>query len=95
MSTQIVIVKPVLTEKSTENASKKAYCFEVSQDASKHQIKSALEKMYEVSVLEVNTMTRKGKEKRVGRAGKYKMMSDRKIAYVTLKKGTLDLFPQS
>lgn len=95
MSTFKVILNPVLTEKSTENAQKKVYCFEVSEDSNKNQIKETLEKMYEVTVNNVKTMIRKGKEKRVGKKGKSKMMPPRKIAYVTLKKGTLDLFPQS
>lgn len=94
MSTTI-ITQPVLTEKSTENAKKGVYCFEVAHDANKNQIRKTLEMIYDVVVSDVKTTIRKGKEKRVGRRGVTKMTSARKIAYVTLKKGTIDVFPQA
>ena len=78
-----VIIKPLVTEKSThQQNTRNIYSFEVHAGANKHQIKDAVEKMYEVKVIGVRTMTRKGKPRR----SKYKMAttSDWKRALVVL-----------
>ena len=60
-----VIVKPLITEKSThQQNTRNAYAFEVDKGASKSQIKQAVEKLYNVKVADVRTMTRKGKPRR-------------------------------
>jgi large subunit ribosomal protein L23 len=60
-----VIVKPLITEKSThQQNTRNTYSFQVHADANKHQIKSAIEKMYDVKVEDVRTLTRKGKPRR-------------------------------
>jgi large subunit ribosomal protein L23 len=60
-----IIIKPLLTEKSTRlQVSKNTYAFEVSSDANKCQIKEAVEKLYSVKVADVRTMVRKGKPRR-------------------------------
>ena len=60
-----VIIKPLVTEKSThQQATRNAYAFQVHTGANKHQIKDAVEKLYEVKVKDVRTMTRKGKPRR-------------------------------
>ncbi len=65
-----VIIKPLITEKSThQQATRNAYAFQVHTDANKHQIKQAVEQIYEVKVVDVRTMTRKGKPRRT----KFKM----------------------
>lgn len=64
-------------------------------DANKFQIAQTIEKLYGVEVDSIRMMTRKGKEKRVGRKMITKRMPDIKIALVKVKKGTIDLFPQS
>jgi large subunit ribosomal protein L23 len=65
METTNVIIKPLVTEKSTHiQATRNAYAFQVNQDANKHQIKDAVEKLYDVKVLDVRTMNRKGKPRR-------------------------------
>jgi len=62
-----VVVRPVVTEKSTHQAqARNAYAFEVSRDANKAQIKQAVEKIYGVKVLDVRTANRKGKPRRSG-----------------------------
>lgn len=62
-----VVVRPLVTEKGTSQSQKlNAYAFEVSPDANKAQIKQAIEKIYEVKVMEVRTATRKGKPRRAG-----------------------------
>ena len=62
-----VLVRPLITEKGTHQTQKlRAYAFEVSVEANKTQIKQAVEKIYEVKVLEVRTANRKGKRRRAG-----------------------------
>lgn len=95
MKIENIIIRPVLTEKATSLTKERTYMFEVALKANKHQIKTTLEKLYGVSVGAVRLMIRKGKERRVGRRMKTKKLSDSKIAFVVLKKGTIDLFPQT
>jgi large subunit ribosomal protein L23 len=60
-----IILRPLVTEKSThQQATRNTYAFEVRQDADKTRIKQAVEKIYDVKVVEVRTMTRKGKSRR-------------------------------
>ena len=60
-----VIIKPLITEKSThQQNTRNAYAFKVHPGANKAQIKQAVEKLYEVKVVDVRTMTRKGKPRR-------------------------------
>jgi large subunit ribosomal protein L23 len=95
MKIENIIVRPVLTEKATNLTKEKTYMFEVALKANKHQVKTALEKLYDVSVDSVRLMIRKGKERRVGKRMKTKKLSESKIAFVVVKKGTIDLFPQT
>ena len=60
-----VIIKPLITEKSThQQTTRNAYAFQVHPEANKHQIKDAIEKQYSVKVMDVRTMNRKGKPRR-------------------------------
>jgi len=85
-----IIRKPVVTEKATLASEANAVVFEVATDASKPQIKAAVEAVFGVKVKAVNTLIAKGKAKRFrGRPG---VRSDRKKAYVTLEDGnTIDV----
>ena len=78
-----IILKPVLTEKAYDGIATKTYTFIVKKDANKTQIKQAVEKIFGVKVEKVNTVTCKGKLKRMGRHEGY--TPDRKKAIVTLK----------
>jgi len=89
-----IIVKPVLTEKATDLATRQVYMFEVHSDASKHQIKQVLESLYEVKIKNVTVMNRHGKMHRVGRRSTLVQAPDRKIAYVSLASGKFEMFPQ-
>lgn len=87
-----VIKKPLVTEKSTlEKESKNIIAFEIDRNANKIEVKDAVEKLFNVEVLDVNTINIAGKRKRVGKnIGK---RSNWKKAYVTLKEGsTVDFF---
>ena len=60
-----IIVRPVVTEKSNDELQAGKYTFEVNKKATKIEIAKAVEKLFEVKVLNVNTMTVRGKTKRV------------------------------
>ena len=66
MSPEEIIVKPIITEKSSSNVAEGKYTFKVAKKATKIQIANAVEALFKVKVLSVNTITVKGKEKRVG-----------------------------
>ena len=85
-----VILKPVITEKSMYAQAEKKYTFLVHPDATKSQIKTAVEKMFEGTKVEsVNTMNRPGKPKRRGRTvGKTAAV---KKAVVKLAEGSKDI----
>jgi large subunit ribosomal protein L23 len=70
MDLNTVIIKPLVTEKSThQQATRNSYAFQVNVKANKHDIKHAIEKQYSVKVADVRTMNRKGKPRR----SRYKM----------------------
>ncbi|MFL5005074.1 MAG: 50S ribosomal protein L23 [Microvirga sp.] len=80
-----VIVSPVITEKATNLSEQNKVVFRVKGDATKPQIKEAVEKLFDVKVKAVNTLVRKGKHKAFrGRPG---VQSDVKKAIVTLEEG--------
>ena len=82
MRPEDIIIAPVITEKSNMDMQEGKYTFEVNKKATKVDIANAVEKLFEVKVLKVNTMTVKGKMKRMGRyEGK---TSDWKKAIVTI-----------
>lgn len=61
-----IIVKPIITERSMSGVADKKYVFEVARDANKIEVRDAVEKIFGVKVLSVNTMNVQGKEKRMG-----------------------------
>lgn len=80
-----IIVSPVVTEKSTLASEQNQVVFNVARDASKPDIKRAVEGLFGVKVTSVNTILRKGKQKRFrGHLGR---QSDVKKAIVTLAEG--------
>ena len=79
---QDIILKPVITERSMDNLQLGKYTFKVAKNATKPEIKKAVEKLFGVEVAKVTTMNVKGKLKKVGR---YQgMTSSWKKAIVTL-----------
>ncbi|KUO51793.1 MAG: 50S ribosomal protein L23 [Sphingomonadales bacterium BRH_c3] len=80
-----VILAPHLTEKSTLASEQNAVVFKVAGDATKPQIKEAVEAIYDKKVVAVNTIVVKGKTKRW--KGKAYKRSDMKKAIVTLAEG--------
>lgn len=81
-----VILRPVITEKSTMASEHNQVMFRVSITATKPKIKKAVEALFEVKVKDVNTLRMKGKQKRM-RSGMRVFRSDWKKAIVTLEEG--------
>jgi large subunit ribosomal protein L23 len=79
------IVAPVITEKATLASESNQFVFKVARDATKAEIKAAIEKLFDVKVMAVNTLLRKGKRK-VFR-GVRGRQQDMKKAIVTLADG--------
>jgi large subunit ribosomal protein L23 len=80
-----IVRRPVITEKTTLGSEHNQVTFEVALDASKPEIRQAVETLFEVKVTNVNTLRVKGKEKRFkGRLGR---RNDYKKAIVTLGEG--------
>ncbi|MBO8172765.1 MAG: 50S ribosomal protein L23 [Bacillaceae bacterium] len=67
MDARDIIKRPVITERSTDMMAENKYVFEVDLKANKTQIKQAVEDIFDVKVVKVNTMRVKGKKKRMGR----------------------------
>ena len=80
---QDIIFKPIITEDSMSRLADGKYTFEVATDANKVEIAKAVEQLFDVKVAKVNTMSVKGKEKRMGRYTGFR--PDRKKAIVTLE----------
>ena len=88
-----VIIRPVVSEKSYGLIDQNTYTFVVHPDATKIQIRQAVEAIWNVRVTNVNTLNRKGKRKRNRRTFTYGKRPDTKRAIVTLAEGeSIDLF---
>jgi large subunit ribosomal protein L23 len=84
-----VILGPLVTEKSTMGSQYGQVTFKVAIDATKHEVKQAVEALWKVKVLKVNTLVQKGKTKRF--KGVMGVRSNFKKAIVTLQEGqTID-----
>ena len=87
-----VILKPVISERSMDDAAAKKYTFKVATDANKTEIKAAVEEAFGVEVIRVNVMNNDGKVKRqgkyVGRTASYK----KAIVTLSEKSKTIEFF---
>ena len=85
MNSSEIIIRPLVTEKSTLlQESQRRYVFEVNRQSTKIEIKKAIEEAFDVNVIKVNTMNSKGKSKRYG---------PRPTALKTRKKAIVQLAP--
>jgi len=84
-----IIKRPIITEHTADLMADKKYTFEVSKNANKTEIKAAVEEIFGVKVVKVNTANIKGKLKRMGRHSGYR--SDRKKAIVQLSEDSKEL----
>jgi large subunit ribosomal protein L23 len=87
-----IIVAPVVSEKSYELMETGVYTFKVHPRASKPEIRDAVEAIWGVEVLKVNTLNRKGKSTRVRGTNRTGSKPNTKRAIVTLAAGEIPLF---
>jgi large subunit ribosomal protein L23 len=88
-----VILSPVVSEKSYGLLDQNVYTFRVPRSASKPEIRDAVQAIFDVKVVKVNTLNRKGKNVRNRRTGITSKRADAKRAIVTLAEGdSIDLF---
>ncbi len=93
MDPRDVIIAPVVSEKSYALLDTGAYTFRIHPDATKIQVRQAVEQIFDVKVAKVTTANRKGKRKRNRRTFTYGKRPDTKRAIVTLVEGdAIDLF---
>ena len=86
-----IIIKPIITEDSMDRLADNKYTFQVAKDANKIEIAKAIEEIFDVKVAKVNTISVKGKEKRMGRFTGFR--PDWKKAIVTLEgEKTIEFF---
>ena len=88
-----IIIRPIITEQSMEDLDIKKFAFEVAKDATKIEVKKAVEEIFGVKVAKVNTLNVSGKAKRLG-AGRLGKTRSWKKAYVQLAEDskTIELF---
>ena len=83
MTAYDIVIRPIITERAMAGAADKKYVFEVAKSAGKVEIKKAVEEIFGVKVASVNTVTMRGKVKRMG-AARPGMTKTWKKAYVQL-----------
>lgn len=93
MNVYEVIRRPLITEKTTMLSGQNTYGFEVAREANKIEIKRAVEELFKVDVVKVNTLNVRGKPRRRGRT--IGRTPSWKKAYVTVAEGQkIDIFEQ-
>ncbi len=92
MFAEDIIIKPVLTEKAYDGMADKKYVFIVAKDANKTEIKEAVEKLFNVQVESVNTVSRKGKLKRMGRNEGYTAATKKAVVQLKADSKAIEFF---
>ncbi len=87
-----IIRKPIITERSMDDAAHKRYTFQVTVDANKTQVKDAVEEIFGVDVERVNIMNVKGKLKRMGRNIGRTPATKKAIVILTEKSKEIEFF---
>ena len=94
MESRDVILRPVITEASMADMGDKRYTFDVDTRATKTQVKSAVEDIFDVKVAKVNIMNVKGKKKRMGRYEGYTKKRRKAIVTLTSDSKEIKLFDE-
>ena len=89
---QDIILAPVITEKSMYGVAEKKYTFKVANDANKIEIAQAIEELFGVSVSKVNTVSVRGRFKRMGRNEGYRPDWKKAIVTLTESSKTIEFF---
>lgn len=92
MQPEDIILKPVLTEKGYDGIADKRYTFTVLRSANKTQIKIAVEQKFGVKVASVNTVTQRGKLKRMGRNEGYTPTTKKAIVQLKEESKPIEYF---
>lgn len=92
MTARDIIKKPLLSEKSYDGIATKKYTFEVAKEATKTQIKAAVEEIFGVKVKKVNTINYEGKLKRMGRTEGRRPSFKKAIVQLTSDSKTIEFF---
>ena len=87
-----IIIKPIVTEQSMAETEKKKYVFQVAVDANKIEIRKAVEEIFGVQVLSVNTINVPGKEKRMGVHTGRRSATKKAIVRLTEKSQGIEFF---
>ena len=88
-----IIIRPIITEQSMEDLDLKKYVFEVAKDANKIEIKKAVEEIFGVTVVQVNTVNVRGKEKRTGAYPKgYSASWKKAVVKLSADSKTIEIF---
>ncbi|MDP2691837.1 MAG: 50S ribosomal protein L23 [Candidatus Gracilibacteria bacterium] len=90
---RIIIKKAITTEKSHKNQDRSIWTFQVAGDANKHEIKDAIEMLFDVKVATINTSNQRAKIRQIGKSRIHTKRKPNKIARVSLKdkKAKIDL----
>lgn len=89
---QDIIIKPIITERSMENLQFRKYTFKVAKNANKIEIAKAVEDLFGVAVAGVNTLSVKGRFKRMGRSSGYTPDWKKAIVTLTQDSKTIEFF---
>ena len=89
---QDIILRPIITEESMLGTADKKYTFEVAKDATKPEIKTAVEKLFGVKVEKVNTINCKGHLRRYGRFEGYTKAWKKAVVSLTEESKTIEFF---
>lgn len=89
---QDIILRPIITEESMMGTADKKYTFEVAKDATKPEIKTAVEKLFGVKVEKVNTINCKGHLRRYGRFEGYTKAWKKAVVTLTEDSKTIEFF---
>lgn len=87
-----IIISPIVSEKSYALMEEGVYTFRVHPSASKPEIRDAVEAIWDVEVLKINTLNRSGKRRRVRGSNRMGSTARQKRAIVTLAAGEIPLF---
>ena len=89
---QDIILRPIITEESMMGTAEKKYTFEVAKNATKPEIKSAVEELFGVKVEKVNTINCKGHLRRYGRFEGYTKAWKKAVVTLTEESKTIEFF---
>lgn len=92
MEARDVILRPVITEQSMAELDNKRYTFDVNVNATKTQVRAAVEEIFDVQVAKVNIMNVKGKKKTMGRYSGYTKKRRKAIVTLTADSKEIKLF---